>query len=86
MEKGAHADATKSAGKDQHLKKFVLTPQTQDTETYLIFPAAMVFAHRSQAFQFVFPGDPDWDISQRTVNSANIVIKKGSCFILKDEK
>lgn len=35
----------------------------------------MVFAHRSQALLFVFPGDPDWDMSQRTVNS-NIVIKK----------
>lgn len=35
----------------------------------------MVFAHRSQALQFVFPGDPDWDMAQRTENS-NIVIKR----------
>lgn len=35
----------------------------------------MVFAHRSQALQFAFPGDPDWDMSQRTVNS-NTVIKR----------
>lgn len=57
--------------------------ETQDTETYLIFPAAMVFVHRSQALQFAFPVGQDWDISQRTVNSTNAVIKKGFVFHFK---
>lgn len=53
------------------------------TETYLVFPAAMVFAHRSQALQFVFPGDLDWDTPQRTANSADRVIKKQFTFHFK---